>query len=391
MHAAGLVAFAVLRFGLRLELGPEFDSNANRAETFARPPAVPPGEALPSPIASALLRTTASSTLAWVSGRNTLRLGATLGGKLFFAPAAAPQDVVVIQAAADDTLRAGETLLGIGADYYDATQRSDCAARTSTAYQAPVGATVAVPDASCRDFRAGGPRARVTALLGDFDLTADLGARAFRWKSDDSFSFDSLTAGLAAAGHFAAGGPQNENGNEQEWDLGVTARTELRTYHGLRLTSASDTGSPNAYHRLDADLLASAWLSFAGRLGLPLLASASYTFDHNFSTSYGLNYQRHLVVLKLGANLPWKLSATAKAQLTFTSYAEPLQLTSGTNIVPLTIEDESRDAYVFDLDRPLGVGFSLSLRYSLYRNGVSNATLGYLRHVASLGVAYRLR
>ena len=150
---AALVAFAVLRFGLRLELGPEFDSNANRAETSNAFPEIPKGDSLPAaPIASFLVRGTSAANLGWTAGRNTLRIGATVAGKIFFAGGATPQDQAVVQFALDDTIRTGDALLGLGGDYHDATQWVDCLAIISG------GAPRADP--SChRDFRDGGPAA----------------------------------------------------------------------------------------------------------------------------------------------------------------------------------------------------------------------------------------
>lgn len=374
---AALVAFAVLRFGLKLELGPEYDSNANRAETIGDKAA---GAALPIP--SFLLRTTAFGSLRWTAGPSTLRASADLGGKLFFAGPAMPEDVAVAQGALDEQLRLGRHLvLGAGGDYYDAIQPRDCPpARFGNGDQQ---LSPSVGDTSChRDFRAGGGRGQVALLLGDVDLSLGLGGRAFRWKPDDELSFDGASASAALGLHLRSG----EVDDEAEWDLLASARAELRDYHGPKLSSASDPGSDAAPRRRDLDAVGTVSLTYVGKL----LAGAAYSLDWDRSSSYGQSYLRHLVSLKVAADLGWKLVATFKAQLTFTGYAQPAAITTGA-LVAVTIEDESRDAFIVDLERPLGGGASLSARYSAYRNGVSNATLDYLRQVVYLGLSYRLR
>ncbi len=372
------MAFAVLRFGLKLEIGPEYDSNANRVETWRTPEVVSPDE----PIASFLLRSTAAATLSWRAGPNTLRAGATLGGKLFFADEAKPQDVAVEQLVLDDSLRVGKRLvLGAGGDFYDATQWNACAPPSFGGGDLVLSPSVGDP--SChRDFRTGGGRAQAIVLLGPADLTLSAGGREFLWKPDDEFSFESGFAQLSAGLHLRSGDPDDES----EWDLELSGRFEQRAFHGAALASATDDGSLTSARRADADTVASASITWVG----PLLAGLAYALDWNRSTSYGQSYLRHLVTMKLAADLGWKVVATFKAQLTFTSYAQPTAVTTGA-LIPLTIDDENRDAIVFDLERPVGGGAAVSARYSVYRNGVSNATLDYFRQTVFLGLGYRLR
>ena len=371
------MAFAVLRFGLKLELGPEYDSNANRAETIGTQTA-----SADQPVASFLLRSTAAGTLNWSLGANRLRAAATVGGKLFFSDVAAPYDVAVVQAAVDDTLRAGKRLLlDIGGDYYDAFQFRDCPPQRLGGGDNLLSPTVG--DASCHlDFRTGGAHGMATLVLGDVDLSLGLGGRTFRWKPDDEFSFDGASVNAALGLHLRSG----DDEDPREWDLAASGRAELRGYRGPALSSASDAGSTDEARRRDLDLFGTVSLTWVGKL----LAGIAYSIDWDDSSSFGESYLRHLLTLKLAADLGWKLVATFKAQLAFTNYAQPSAITTGALIL-VTIEDESRDALVVDLERPLGGGAALSARYSVYRNGVSNATLDYLRQVVFVGVSFRLR
>jgi hypothetical protein len=384
VQAAALVALSVLRFGLHLELGPEFDSNANRAEVFLTPPTVPPGDSPPPiPIESFLLRTTVAGTMLWSKGPNTLRLGLNGGGKVFFADAAQPQNVVVGQASLDDAVRAGNhLLLAVGGDYYDAWQWIACPDLVSGG--------VMVADTTChRDFRAGSGRATLTVLAGPFDFSVGGGARDFQWKPDDGLSFEGYFGFASANAHFHTGGPETE----ADWDLSTSGRIERRDYHGPQLVANDDPGSPLEARRRDTDVIGNATVAYVGtlpKIGLQLLASAGYSIDYDHSTSFGESFLRHILLVKLAVPLPWKLTLAGKMQLIWTSYPQPVVLTSG--MTPLqSIEDENRDAFVFDLERPIAGGLSISARYSLFINGTSSDVLSYQRQVAYLGLAYRLR
>ncbi len=108
MHPA--FAVAVLKLALKLDVGPEYDTNANRAEVFANSLLPNPDK----PTASALIRTTAKMQLAWRSGINLLTASGSLGGKIFFNPDVFDQDVLAGQLALDDRVRVGAFDLGLG-------------------------------------------------------------------------------------------------------------------------------------------------------------------------------------------------------------------------------------------------------------------------------------
>jgi hypothetical protein len=175
-----------------------------------------------------------------------------------------------------------------------------------------------------------------------------------------------------------------EEGDEREWDFTISGRFEWRHYHGPELYSSDDPGSPLSPRRVDSDVLGTAQLSYVG----PLLAQAAYTIDYDRSNSFGQTYLRHIVTLKLVCDLGWRIVAAAKVQLVVIGYKDPVALTSGM-IVPLTIEDENRDAIVLDLERPLGRGFAVSARYSRFTNGVSTSVLAYDRQVVYLGLSWK--
>src|SRR5688500_6307942 len=94
-----LPLFAVLRLVLRLDVGPEYDSNANRAEQIAG------AQNADRPHDAALVRATARLGFQWEKGANVLRLSSTIGGKIFMSSAVLEQSVLVGQVALEDRLR----------------------------------------------------------------------------------------------------------------------------------------------------------------------------------------------------------------------------------------------------------------------------------------------
>jgi hypothetical protein len=54
----------------------------------------------------------------------------------------------------------------------------------------------------------------------------------------------------------------------------------------------------------------------------------------------------------------------------------------------LAVEDENRSALLVDLAREMGAGFTLSARYSLFKNA-AGTDRSYLRQLGYLGVTYK--
>src|SRR5262245_18858595 len=112
-----------MRLALRLEVGPEYDSNANHV----RDPS-PGSQDDVHPASSFLARVTTRGRLSWSDGAgSSLRLNLDLGGRFFFAPEAAPQDVAVLRFTGDARTTAGRsTVLSLSGDYLEAFQFLGC-------------------------------------------------------------------------------------------------------------------------------------------------------------------------------------------------------------------------------------------------------------------------
>ncbi len=381
MH--GLTALAVLRLGLSLTVGPEWDSNANRAEVLA-------GDAQPAdpPQASFLVRTTAQGWLSWVTRHNLLRVSASVGGKIFFSPEVQDQDVFVMQLAAEDRVRLARMLhVAVLGDYYDA-------------FQAPV------PPARARDFRNGDAQARlyVPHKLGELVLTG--GFRGFEYKPNPAFNFLAGQLGVNAIARLRLGPAQ-----DQELDFASSYHVEQRFFAGVvdylnesQHVPAPSTGMPacslgqpiQAYCLMAGSDLRNDWLHEMGVEATwvgPLLVSLGYGMQLDRSNSFGQSLLRHIFTVKLAYRLPWSLYAAAKAQVYLTRYLDPVLLDPGVNSQTfVTIDDENRNALVLDLERPIGgTGLAIDARYSWFTNELAaQSAVRFQRHVIYLGLTYRV-
>jgi hypothetical protein len=383
VHA--VVLLAVLKMTLKLELGPEYDSNANRSEVVA-------GVVNPDPpIGSFLVRTTARAALQWKRGINLLRVQAGLGAKVFFNPDVLDQSVLVVQGGLEDRVSLGRhAALTIGGDYYDAFQDliaptcNDCLRR--------------------RDFRTGTAAAKLALFDGPGSFWFGAGYRGFGFKPDEYFNFQAPTADAGASLSLLLG----KEDEPHELTLGATYHVERRGYNGLRQVESNvrDFSDPN--HPIDcapdkplvdgclitgSDQRVDWWheanteLAYVG----VLLAALSYGVQLNRSNSFGQSLLRHIVTLRLGYRLPWQLYATVKGQLMVSAGLDKVRLDPRvSNLTFATIEDENRNAVIVDLERNLPrLGLAVNARYSFFANELGTQQTSFRRHVGYLGLTYR--
>jgi len=379
-----LAALAVVRFGLTLSLGPEYDSNANRAEQVANT------ESPDTPTPSFLLRSQGTLRMTWRTQSNALRLYATGGGKIFFNPAVFDQDVFALSLGGEDRVRVARFLnVAIAADYYDA-------------WQLPVAPYRA------RDFRSGSAVGRIYFVdpLGEVTLTG--GYRGFQYKPDPYFDFQ--------AGQFTAYGVARlvfGYNSDHELDVAATYHMERRWFAGVVELFADPQppiGSPPPMPPLqpcaygqpinDRCLIAGSdqrhdWFHETGLeityVG-PLLVGLGYGLQLNQSNSFGQSLIRHIVTLKLSYRFPWSIYATVKAQLYASVYLDPVLLDHVFNTLQFTtIEDENRNNVIVDVERPIGnTGLAVNARYSIFTNEITPSPVSFLRQVVYLGLTYRV-
>lgn len=369
-----LVALAVMRFGLRLELAPEYDSNVDRVEqgpaSTAGAPASGTGassQQAPAPVGSFLLQSTARSTLTLAAGANALRLGLDVGGKWFFESDARQQDEVVLRAALDARHRFDRGVtLALAGEYWDAFQWNDCPPLTPTD---PTG----VPETWChRDFRQAGARLVASWARGVPAIAAEVGARGYQWKPDADLSFLGVGAAVTPSARFRQRDRDGED--DTEWTLSSTGRIEQRFYEGPALRSIDDLGDARLPSRRDLVATWSASVSYVGRA----LWSLGYLVECDRSSSAGESFLYEALTMSLTMPLGRRFTAAGRAQLLFFSSGAGQALYG---------EDENRDALTIDLAREMGAGFTLAARYSVFANA-AGSTREYLRQLVSLGVTW---
>ena len=360
-----LVAFALLRLALRLEAGPEYDSNANHVR--APSPGSPDYEDL-RPVPSFLARGTARGRLSWSDGAGSaLRLTLDVGGRIYFAPAARTQDVGVLRFAGEARTGAGaHTTLALALDYHDTWQFHDCVQR-------PVGTGFTDQYYCHRDFRLLSLRGNATVRDGPPAITFEAAARGYQWKPDDDLSFVAAGFSVTPSLQLRAG-----HDRDDEWSASLSGRVEWRRYAGRALSSVADLGADaGGPRRVDVVGSLSANLSYFG----PLFASAGWLVEADRSATYDGSYLYQALTMEVAVPMGAGLTLGTRAQLLFFS--------SGFLPRSLAVDDEDRNNFTLDLSRDLPHGLSLRARYALYQSDGGDTTRGYSRHLASLLLTFQ--
>lgn len=359
-----------IRYVLRAELGPEYDTNPARLEAIR---SVGAPELHPSPLLRGALT---YDLVAGLSPRQTLALTSALAGKLFFGSANVTEDVFVAESSLSYTLSLlPVTALGVAASFYDVFQRS------SPPPPAPQG--------DPRDFRSIAPTARLDQGLFGGRLSVGGGYRTFEYKPRPAYGFSAPTAFLAFR-RSLPGTPDVDGTVTADWELGASGSVEDRRFVGARCEwlDACPPADPEKRHPwrdrfvvLSADASRTSGFLIGGGAGLHL----------NYSNSYAQSLSRLLVHLRAVIFLPWELSLSGRGELVFTRYADgvPVKL-SPAGMVLSSIEDEGRSTLRLELVRPIGGGFETGLRATMYRSAFGDDSVTFVRVTGLLFLAYVL-
>jgi len=346
-----------IRYDWRLEDGLEYDTNPARTEQIAG------ADLQPSSPASLLTRLVASGSLSTPLGQsNDLALSGALGGKWFVDSGARADNVLVVQAAAADTLRLGQrTQAALSAAYYDVYQRRS--------FDLP-------------DFRSAAPSLRLDQGLGKSGL-ASLGAgyRWFTFKPDATYSFTAPTAFVTI--RQALLGDLLDCGADWEWSAG--ASFEARAFVGPACTASGCSNAAGTSSHRDRFWIGHAEFSRTGRW----LFGSGAALHVNQSNSYGEALARGLLHVRAVIPMPWDLSLSVRGELVATRYADPLTFSQPVSGLPsASIEDESRSTFRIDLARLVEGRFELGARYVYYTSAPASGALGFRRQTVLLYLAF---
>ncbi len=341
----------------RLEDGFEYDTNPERAERIA---GVDAGPSVP---ASLLARLVASGSLSTPLGRrNSLALSGAVGGKWFVGSEARADNVLVIQAAAAESLRLGRrTRAALMGAYYDVYQRRS--------FDLP-------------DFRSTAPSLRLDQGIAK-SLQASIGGgfRIFTFKPDHSYSFTSPTAFIAI--RQVLPGDLLEGGADWEWSAGGSL--EARDFVGPACSASSCADSAGAARHRDRFWIAHAEWS---RTGSWLFGSGA-ALHVNQSNSYGEALVRGLFHVRAVIPLLWDLSLSARGEVVVTRYSDPLTFLQPVAGLPsASIEDEARSTLRLDLARLFEGRFEIGARYVYYTSAPTSGAVEFRRQTLLLYLAF---
>lgn len=345
------MALALLKLALRVEAGPDFDSNVHRVDNAANEAAV----------ASFLARAAVRGKLDWRAGGTALHLNLDLGGKLFFEPAARAQDMVVARFGGALTRVAGPVLLAARLDYHELAQWNECQ-------------SVAGPLACHRDFRLAAATLGATWRDGAPSLGLEIAGRSYEWWPDPDQSFLAAGAALNPALRLTSGAE-----HEHEWSLLGSGRFEWRRHQGPGGLGELDPINPIAPRRVDWVGTLGVTAAYLGRA----YASVGWTLEADRSSNRGYSYLRQAIVVEAAVPLPARFTVGARAQLLYFWYG---------NLPPSqAVEDENRDQLLVDVVRDFAHGLSLRARYQLFVTAQgSTQQRGYERHLGTLELGWKI-
>ena len=361
-----VVSVSVQAFGatlsLRSEVGAEYDSNANRAETLENgsslqaetPISSPGGRGLVSLEGSAKL---ASATLFSATGRAAARG--------YSNESARPESVTILSGTFTLLQGLGDTTRAMAsASYYDAFQ----GARQDS-----------------RDFRSVSPSAALLQQLGPGRLVLGGGYRWFQFKPAPTLDF----AGPTAVAAYRLNS-QGEDG-AADWSVSGSMAFEKRTFSSSLCIRGEDC--PPLVSRGSRE-------DNFTQIGLDVVRTANHLLGAgaavqiNASNSFGDGLTRGLAHLESTILLPWGLSLASRAEISFTRYDQsiPIRRDPVSGLAIASIEDEGRSTLRIELLRPVGDSFDVSARWIGYTNELGGQTVRYRRQVLlfSLGVSLDL-
>ncbi len=326
------------RLQLIVEAGPEYDSNAGRIEP----------DASERKVGSPLFRITTTARATRRAGQNhALDLSLKGGARLFLEDAAREHDIGALQGQGTWMYRTRAPLLiGATLDHYEAFERTT---------HVP-GATASDPDISRdRDFRMSGAGAQAVFAHGpDHRVSVRGGYRWFTYKPDAQFDFRGDTYAIDYFGHKDALDADGNVDAEYDWHLGYSLAR--RNFDSDVLVSPCPPGGSTVClpehrdeRRRDLYHSLSAGATYTG----PVRASLDYQLNFTDSNSYGQSVLRHVAVLTMTKDLPWRLFATVRAELQVLSFSDPLMVDRLAGQQFESIEDENRSSFLCQFERAL--------------------------------------
>ena len=222
-----------------------------------------------------------------------------------------------------------------------------------------------------RDYQRGGGAAGLGLGFGDLTLRAAVGASIFLFKPDPALSSRGPSSELGAS--LALG---------QDWVARAGFSVREKSYQTMRLVSRDETGQvvrDENVLREDLAQIVSAGLTWRG----PVVSSLDLSWVSIASNSHGQSIERLGAAVTLTAPLPWSVFLSGRLSLQRTNYADELFVSTDKT---LAIDEDNRNTFVLELERPLSELLSVVARYSVFAQEFGVEEADYNRQLIFLGM-----
>ena len=209
--------------------------------------------------------------------------------------------------------------------------------------------------------------------LGPVTLTVGAGVSAFAFKPSPP---------LSTFGPYSAFGAPVRLSDEWYLRAGFSARRRL--YDSARLVGRDldETVLDTDTRRRELSQSAVFGVGWRG----PVVASLDVSWLDNTSNSTGQSFQRLGVTLTATASLPWSLFVSGRFGLQRSFYDDGRLI----NDASLLIDEDNRNNFTLEVERPIYGPFNVALRYALYAQALGSREADYSRHLffSGLGIEY---
>jgi hypothetical protein len=352
----------VFKWELELNAGAGFDSNATRVEPCTGFKTAP----------SALTYGSGLFTGTWAPNpKDAVKGELLLGGKEYLSRRAKGQSLHFHKLQLGWTHLFSATFgMHLAASWLESNERSDLADPGSAATSSD-----ATPLPEVQDFRfLSSDFTALWKIRESIQLHATGTLLSFTYRPDDRLSFTGFGGELGMAYRHAWG----KTTTRQHLELAASYRLNRHLF--------SDTATESGPRRQDMVHSLAVGASYLGSW----LFNLTYGLRANVSNSPSWSAVRHTVSAKGAFPLFWKLMAVVKLTYQYMDYPEAVLLYAPASPESFQrLDEESRSSVLVSIQRPIGRGYSLHLRYIVYLGlAVETCHRPYQRHLVLFEFIY---
>jgi hypothetical protein len=203
------------------------------------------------------------------------------------------------------------------------------------------------------------------------DVRAEAGARRFIYRPIFSYSFKATEFAAQARYRF-----------DRKHSIALVGELGLRFYGDEARADPTREPEPTPALRQDVAFLVGASYDYRGPFALTL----GYSYGGADSNSFGETNYRHRFTASAGLLLPLELTLLAQAAIQRTQYPDGKYRSEDL----ILLLDDNQNSISLKLLRPLSSHLDAELLFGLYQADLPQNGLTYHRHVAWIGITWRL-